>query len=861
MVKGLLWSVVLVLVGIGDLVFAQQTQVSAQNALSLFNDGKYAEAKEMYERLLERNNRDHALNYYYGLILYKTNERPDEAIRRLRLAANRPPSPDVHFYLGKLYQRAYEFDLAKSSFERFLNTQRSASEVMVQTAKRGIEDSEASNVLINKYFDLQVIRKDTVPRNEMLNHYKLSKDAGQLMRAGDFFRVGVNPEQVIFRTERGDEVFFPILGSGGTYDLHKIMRLLDSWTDAEAFDAPVNSEYNDSYPFMLIDGTTLYFSSDRPGGMGGYDIYQTIFDPVTGTFSEPSNLGPPFNSPDDDFLLVPDVYEGKAWFTTNRGVGEDMVIVVEIVWDNSVVRHFTEDINQIRSLAYLPVSESARARASSTTYARSDVYETEDHEPGFRFFINDTLIYTSYDHFMSQQALSLFQQGRELEAKKDSLYNRMNDMRRRYAQSYNQSELQRLIDEIIKIEREVYGLEEEINRIYLNARRRELEKINELKARGEYRPTTVATAKQAFVSVNQRALSDLNKSDLTFYSDDEFVRRRERLKQMYNALFNQDQKNELLRSDSLYVWANILSLESARLLERTQNVAIEPASLRDRITGNNNIQDEIDYKVQSLRLQSRELKLRSLELYELALDQKFSIYYPKAQEIGGTSHRAGSEHMLSQARSNFSEAERGLDAIHSYNPERTERYLALKRHGVDMMEESFLMQLAGVPDQPVAQRETSSRFMDFNAGATTPSYPAIHRGSESAVRQSRQQPSEMVAAAFGQPAEASVVEEPVVNREAQSPPTQQTSERPEYRIQIGVFRNEPNAAALAKIPPVTSEYLPDRGLSRYYSGSWRTHQEAAGQVQSIIDAGFPGAYVVAFLNGELITVQKAKSLE
>ncbi|HHU58452.1 MAG TPA: hypothetical protein GXZ39_09155, partial [Bacteroidales bacterium] len=90
-----------------------QTSPSATEALSLYNTGKYAEAATMYRRLLERNNRDAQLNYYYALSLIQLKERPDEALQRMKLAAVRAPKPEVHYHLGYLYQRAYELDMAR----------------------------------------------------------------------------------------------------------------------------------------------------------------------------------------------------------------------------------------------------------------------------------------------------------------------------------------------------------------------------------------------------------------------------------------------------------------------------------------------------------------------------------------------------------------------------------------------------------------------------------------------------------------------------------------------------------------------------------------------------------------------------
>ena len=177
-----------------------QQQVTTAEALSLFKAEKYADALQMYAQLLERNNRDINNNYYYGVSLVKLNQRYDEAIQRLKIAASRPPDVDVHFYLGQLYQRVYETQLAQEQFNLFLTKQKSSNE-MTELAIRAIADCEASEHLINKYFSIEVIQKDTIHKEELLSYYHLAKDAGQLLKAGDFFSVGVNPNQIVFRTE------------------------------------------------------------------------------------------------------------------------------------------------------------------------------------------------------------------------------------------------------------------------------------------------------------------------------------------------------------------------------------------------------------------------------------------------------------------------------------------------------------------------------------------------------------------------------------------------------------------------------------------------------------------------------------
>jgi len=70
--------------------------------------------------------------------------------------------------------------------------------------------------------------------------------------------------------------------------------------------APVSTEHGESYPVVVADGS-LYLSAERPGGLGGSDIYRAQRLP-DGGFAEPENLGPPVSSEfhEGDTFVAPD---------------------------------------------------------------------------------------------------------------------------------------------------------------------------------------------------------------------------------------------------------------------------------------------------------------------------------------------------------------------------------------------------------------------------------------------------------------------------------------------------------------------------------------------------------------------------
>lgn len=94
----------------------------------------------------------------------------------------------------------------------------------------------------------------------------------------------------------------------------------NSWAIGE--DLPFNDlEFETTHPFLSIDGQTLYFASDRPGGLGGMDIWKV--NKEGDTWGEPMNLGAPINSAAHE--LFPAVgRDGALYFSSARagGLGE-----------------------------------------------------------------------------------------------------------------------------------------------------------------------------------------------------------------------------------------------------------------------------------------------------------------------------------------------------------------------------------------------------------------------------------------------------------------------------------------------------------------------------------------------------------
>jgi outer membrane protein OmpA-like peptidoglycan-associated protein len=78
----------------------------------------------------------------------------------------------------------------------------------------------------------------------------------------------------------------------------------DKWGEPVNLGPVINTPFDEESVFMHPDGKTMYFSSKGHNSMGGYDIFKTIFNDSTKTWSKPENIGYPINTADDDAFFV-----------------------------------------------------------------------------------------------------------------------------------------------------------------------------------------------------------------------------------------------------------------------------------------------------------------------------------------------------------------------------------------------------------------------------------------------------------------------------------------------------------------------------------------------------------------------------
>lgn len=135
-----------------------------------------------------------------------------------------------------------------------------------------------------------------------------------------------------------------------------------------------------NWPFMLADGTTLYFAAKGEESIGGFDIFMTRYDETTKSFLKPENIGMPFNSAANDYLYIVDEYDGFGWFATDRNQPEGMVCIYSFllndVRENYIVDEYSpEQLRQLSEIHSISQTWSSLNARNNALERLTDVYK------------------------------------------------------------------------------------------------------------------------------------------------------------------------------------------------------------------------------------------------------------------------------------------------------------------------------------------------------------------------------------------------------------------------------------------------------------------------------------------------------
>lgn len=122
-------------------------------------------------------------------------------------------------------------------------------------------------------------------------------------------------------------------GGLGGRDIYRVRRLPNGeWSKGENLGSKINTPYEEDAVFITPDGKTLYFSSEGHNSMGGFDVFYSDYDEENDEWSSPVNIGYPINTTDDDVFFVTSADGRRAYYSSIKetGYGEKDIYMVKL---------------------------------------------------------------------------------------------------------------------------------------------------------------------------------------------------------------------------------------------------------------------------------------------------------------------------------------------------------------------------------------------------------------------------------------------------------------------------------------------------------------------------------------------------
>jgi hypothetical protein len=213
----------------------------------------------------------------------------------------------------------------------------------------------------------------------------------------------------------------------------------------------------------MPDGLTIYYASTGNESIGGYDIFVSRYNLSNDTYLTPNQLGMPFNSIYNDYMLVIDEENEIGYFATDRFQPEDKVVVYTFIPNEEVTPIESEDEQMLINRAKITSIKDTWIQGENYHAYMGKIKSNIEKEKqkikkDFVFPINDNIVYYSLNDFDSDAAKKSFLQAKALLEKITALENQLDAQRQEYAHG-NANKKQTMKSSILANEKQLEDLQ------------------------------------------------------------------------------------------------------------------------------------------------------------------------------------------------------------------------------------------------------------------------------------------------------------------------------------------------------------------------------------------------------------------
>lgn len=318
-----------------------------QDAEYYMADKQFDKAADTYLKALKIVPNSSNLKFKIGYCYLNTDDKKLQALKYLEEAAQDAStdyspsslkelkSPIESLYLlAQVYQINYQFDKAIETYKKFKELLKPDDKIApyidqsitnCSNAKAFITDSvsvksinlgnlinnDQSNINAVVSGDGKTLAYTTIAKN--CNDIFVSKKVNNKWAAPTKITAQIGNKYLLttFLSFDGNDLYL-VSDDPENSDIYVTTFEKNKWIKAIKFGKPINTKTNESSACVSKDGNTIYFTSDRKGGLGGFDIYKSNVNDK-GTWGEPVNMGSSINtefneatpvlSPDENYLF------------------------------------------------------------------------------------------------------------------------------------------------------------------------------------------------------------------------------------------------------------------------------------------------------------------------------------------------------------------------------------------------------------------------------------------------------------------------------------------------------------------------------------------------------------------------------
>ena len=274
---------------------------------------------------------------------------------------------------GDSLRRAYCFEQSLEEYSKALElatdtTYADSDSGLVMMISDKILLSENGRNMTGFVYKPTVVAKHMFSKEDFFLYYPL-RDRSWRAVPDQLDTVSGPYAKALYAPADAESIYFSAVDKSGIRNIYLTEKGDSLWTIPSLINEHVTSPADEIYPILSQDGKSLYFASKGLYGVGGYDLYVSQWDEEAGDWAVPVNMGFPYSSPANDFLLAGSEDGKYTVFASDRDCPSDSVWVYVLEFDNVPVRRSVRDSEELSEIAKLvpdaSVSDHQQVRRSS----------------------------------------------------------------------------------------------------------------------------------------------------------------------------------------------------------------------------------------------------------------------------------------------------------------------------------------------------------------------------------------------------------------------------------------------------------------------------------------------------------------